>query len=117
MLEDPKNIDALSSMGGISVVAAVSRTVLSEDRRSLVGFIRGLTCAVFVTFLVSSFIDDYTLSSGMHNVIVGVTAFVADDILLLVITLMKMISTNPGSALDWIINFLTGLRGGKGGKR
>lgn len=110
---DPKSIDALSTMGGIATLGAISRTVLTEDRRSFIGFTRGLACAVFVTFIVSGFIDDYHFSDGTHNMIVGVSAFLADDILLLTINLMKLVMANPAGALDWVINFLSGLRGGK----
>jgi hypothetical protein len=105
-----EELNALASMGGVSVLGAISRTIITEDRRTITGFLRGLVCAIFVVYLVGCFIKDYALTDGLSNFIVGVSAFVADDILLLLLKTGRMVTRNPGAALDWLIALLTGLR-------
>lgn len=102
---------ALSSMGGLSVLGAISRTIISAERRSFVGFCRGLVLAAFVVVLVGNLITDLSLTQGQKNIIVGLSGFLADDILLLILKMMKILTSNPGKALDWLIKFLTGIRG------
>lgn len=111
--EEKQLYDAITSMGGISVLAAISRSLLSEDRRSFGGFIRDLICAGFVAILVGGFITDYHLAPGMHNLIVGIFAFGAADVLMLLIKAIKMVVANPGAALDWLIEKMISLRGPK----
>lgn len=108
-----QTLDTIGSLGGISTLAAISRTILSEDRRSFIGFVRGIVLALFVALMTGMLIQDYKFSASMSDAIVGIAAFVADDILMLVLKLAKMITTNPGKALDWLIQFLTGIRKGK----
>lgn len=110
---DQQTIDTIGSLGGISALAAISRTILSEQRRSFVGFLRGIILALFVAIMTGMIIQDYNFSPSMYNAIVGIAAFVADDILILIIKAAKTATTEPGAALDWLINFLTGIRKGK----
>lgn len=104
-MPDP-NLDALTAVGGWSILAAASRSVLSEDRRSITGFLRGLVMAVFVGMMVSLIVKDYNLTPGVQGVVIGVASFVADDILLLIITASNAIRNNPKEALAKALEML-----------
>lgn len=95
--------NTLLSLVGISALAAASRSVLSEDRRSLAGFVRGLMLALFVGGIVGSFIQDSSFSEPAQGGIVGLSAFVADDILLLVIGIAAHLRKNPKTIIDFVL--------------
>jgi hypothetical protein len=105
MINDP-DLNALTAVGGWSILAAASRSVLSEDRRSITGFLRGLVMATFVGMMVSLIVKDYNLTPGVQGVVVGVASFVADDILLMIITASTAIRNNPREAFAKAIEFI-----------
>lgn len=94
----------IASLIGISALAAACRAILSEDRRSLKGFLRATVLAVFVGGISGGFIQHYDFSPSMQGSIVGLCAFVADDILMGVIGLAKWFRANPARILDVILN-------------
>ena len=98
-----KWLNALLGLVGISSLAAVSRSILSEDRRSISGFIRGFTLAVFVGGIVGAIISDSSFSPPTQGAIVGIAAFIADDILLLIINIAKHFRENPKDVINWIL--------------
>lgn len=95
--------DTLASLGGLSTLAAASRTILSEDRRSITGFLRGLVLAIFVGAVVGFGIQDYHFSPATQGMVVGISAFVADDILLIILSLSRTFRNKPEKILDWIL--------------
>ena len=95
--------NTLLSLIGISTLAAASRSILSEDRRSLSGFIRGFILAVFVGGIVGALIQDYDFSPATQGGIVGISAFVADDILLLIIAISGHLRKNPKMIVDFVL--------------
>ena len=80
---------------GISTIATISRTILSPDRRTLSAFLRGLFLAIFVGMMVAMGTSEIALSDSTRGAIVGVCAFVTDDILLGVIKLGELIRKDP----------------------
>lgn len=94
----------IASLIGISTVAAAARSILSEDRRSLKGFLRATLLAIFVGGLTAGLIQNYNLAAPMQGSIVGLCAFVADDILVAVISLAHWFRENPSRILDVILN-------------
>lgn len=110
-MENEKHVlDVVTTMGGISVLAAISRSLLSEDRRTFAGFLRGLVFAAFVSVMVGGVIQNYHLDDGMKNLFIGVAAFGSEDILMLIIKGYKVLTQRPGVVLDWIIEKLSGLQ-------
>lgn len=97
-----KFTNTLLGLVGISALAATSRSILSEDRRSLAGFIRGFILAVFTGGIVGALIQDYDFSAATQGGIVGISAFVADDILLLIIALSRTIRNNPKIIMNYL---------------
>ena len=87
---------------GISALAAASRSIISEDRRSFKGFVRGLVLAVFVGGVVGALIQDVSFSPATQGGIVGVAAFVADDLLILLISVTTHLRNNPTAIVDFI---------------
>lgn len=96
-------LNALLGLLGISSMAAVSRSILSEDRRSFAGFLRGFILAVFVGGVIGAAIQDMDFSAPTQGAIVGLAAFISDDILLLVISISKHMRENPKDIIGWIL--------------
>lgn len=102
MSEETSLMNTLLSLFGIGTMATISRSILSEDRRTLAGFFRGLVLALFVGFIVGSLIQDYNFSPSTQGGIVGVCAFVADDLLLIVLSVTTKLRNNPRIIIDYI---------------
>lgn len=84
----------------ISILAGVSRTILSEEKRTFFGYCRGLILAIFVACVASNFLSGYGISEGVKTCFIAVAAFSADDILISVIKLTKMIRNEPARIFD-----------------
>lgn len=97
-------LKTIASLIGISAIAAACRSILSEDRRSIKGFLRATMLAIFVGGITSGIIQSYNFSAPMQGAIVGLCAFVADDILLGVISLARWFRSNPARIIDVILN-------------
>lgn len=92
-----------AALVGISALAAASRSIMSEDRRSFTGFLRGLILAVFVGCVVGLLINDFNLSPETQGGIVGLAGFVADDLLVLVINTTRKLRDDPAALIDFIL--------------
>lgn len=96
-------IKTIASLVGISAVAAASRAILSEDRRSLRGFFRATFLAIFVGGITGGLIQDYHFAPETQGAIVGLCAFVADDLLLAVVNLAAWIREDPTRVVTMIM--------------
>lgn len=94
----------LASMFGISALAAASRSILSEEKRTIGGFLRGLVLAAFVGTIVGLIIQDYNYTPTTQGGIVGICAFVADDLLMVVLAVTGKLRKNPTIIIDYFIN-------------
>ncbi len=104
MMEVSKEtVDTVTSLGGISALAACSRCILSEDRRTFIGFLRGLVLGIFMAVIVGSVINGYKINPQFYNAAIGITAFCADDILMLALRMVAIVSNNPQAVLNWIL--------------
>lgn len=97
-------LKTLTSLIGISTLAAAARSVLSEDRRSLKGFFRAVVLAIFVGGITGGLVSNYNFSPAMQGSIVGLCSFVADDILLGVISLVAWFKADPSRIINVIFN-------------
>lgn len=98
-----KFMKTLGGLIGLSALAAASRSILSEDRRSIAGFMRGLVLAGFVGTVVGLLTNDMKFSPPTQGGIVGIAAFVADDILLFVINASRLLRDDPRIMIDWVL--------------
>ncbi len=94
----------LASLVGISALAATCRLFVSPEKRSLKDFLRATVLAVFVGGLTGGIVQGYNLSPETQGAIVGVCAFVADDILLGMISVAAWLRENPARLLNIILN-------------
>lgn len=97
-------IKPIASLLGISTLAAASRLLVSTERRSIKDFLRATCLAVFVGGLTGGLIQPYSFSPETQGAIVGVCAFVADDILLGIISVATWLRKDPSRILNVILN-------------
>lgn len=121
MVDDLPNLSGMKaawetylSAIGVSTLAAASRSVLSEDRRSWKGFTRGLILAIFGSYIIGQALQDqlasHAISEGSYHALVGITGFIADDLFMLLLKIMKIITDNPRKVLDMFLDWLTTFR-------
>lgn len=99
-----QNIESYLSFLGIAALAAACRSFLSEDRRSFKGWMRGIVLAVFAAYLTGSALEPYGLDPGTYKVLVGVSGFVADDILTAILKATKAMLNNPREAISTVVD-------------
>ena len=109
--EFAKLMRMLCALLGLSALAAASRAILSEDRRSLKGFFRGMILAVFAGSIVGLLIQDMGFSTPTQGGIVSLVAFIADDLLLMIINVTRMLRNNPRIIIDYIFRRNSGYSG------
>lgn len=100
--------DALTAVGGWGILAAASRSILSEDRRSIIGFLRGLVLAIFVGIIVGLVIQDYGFTAPTQSAVVGISSFIADDILLMILAVSSAVCKDPREAFLNFIQYVFG---------
>lgn len=103
-MSDSEFIKTIASLVGISTLAAASRALLSEDRRSIKGFFRATFLAIFVGGITGGLIQNYSFSPETQGAMVGLCAFVADDILLGIISLVTWLREDPSRIINLILN-------------
>jgi hypothetical protein len=108
MVEEFSLLKAFLGLLGISTAAAASRTMMSPDKRTIGAFVRGLVLALFAGGVIGALIQDSGFSPGVQGGIVGICAFVADDLLQLTINISTKLRENPSILIDYILR-----RGGK----
>lgn len=79
----------------ISVFAGVTRTLLQESKQSVKSFVSSVIISVFVGVIAFNVAISYKLSQDATVVVCGVSAFIADDLLLGLKALGQKIRTNP----------------------
>lgn len=106
------SVGAYSTLIVIAILAGTSRTILSTEQRTFGAYIRMIVIAGFVGFIASQFMKDVALSEGTKGAIVGVAAFIANDILRALLVIGEMLANDPIGT----ISKLRGLRSLRGGK-
>ena len=95
MDEFQSSINKLSFPVLLSLFAGLVRFLFS-DKKSLINFLRGVIVSCFAGAIVSMALQEYQFTEGMKGAIVGVSAFVADELLMVIIIFAKNIRANPG---------------------
>jgi hypothetical protein len=87
----------------IAFMAVACRIVLSADRWTLLGIMRGLTVGTLVGWLAIMWVWELpTMSLGMKGCIVGAAACLSEDIVIGLITLGKKLREDPASIIELI---------------
>lgn len=89
-------INELSFPIAFSLIAGLVRFMFS-DKKSVLSFLRGVIISCFAGALVSMFLQSYQFNEGMKGAIVGVSAFVADEFLMVIIIIAKNFKDDPMS--------------------
>lgn len=87
----------------VSVVAGCVRFIASADIHSLVGFVRGLTAAIFVGLNAYHLCRYVDLQPNLEIVVVSVSAFVADYILVAILKVVEYYSRDPVRLVKQIV--------------
>lgn len=90
----------------IAFMAVAARMLLSADRWTLLGLVRGFMVGTLIGCLAILWVWDMdTLSLGMKGCIVGGAATLAEDIFIGFLTVGKKIRNDPLAVIDAFINW------------
>lgn len=87
----------------LGLVGGAVRLIVSKEHATPLGFIRGGVVACSVAVLVGGLLDDYGYEGNVKFALVGIAAFVADDILVGLLRLSALLRDNPREVLDIIL--------------
>lgn len=103
MSDEADFIRTICSLAGISALAAASRSILTEDRRCFWCFVRGLVLAGFVGTMAGLLIQDYNFTVPTQGGIVGIAAFIADDLLMILLGCARKLRDKPTILIDYFL--------------
>lgn len=83
------------SLGGVSSLGSACWGIITTDRLTWSGFLRGFILALFVAVMCYEGLRGYHIDDGLKFVITGVSAFAAEYILRAVLGLVKYATTKP----------------------
>lgn len=84
-----------AASGAIGLVVGIMRGVIQQKHGSFGAFIRGILASVFVAVIVSWGLADTGLSATTKATITGICSFIADDILLGLLSLASLMGRDP----------------------
>lgn len=105
-----KVLAAVAASGVAGLAVGIARGLISNRHGGLAGFLRGAVASVITSVLVGLAIADSGLSPTKQYAIVGLCAYVADDLLTGVIVLFQAFATNP---MKFLMDVWTSIRGGR----
>jgi len=109
--EELSKLVTLASVSGIAgLLLGIAKIIIHENHGNLLRFFRGAVSSIVVAVLASFALNDSGMSWARQAAIVGILAYVADDILSGLLVLGKLFANNPGSFLR---DVLASIRGGK----
>jgi len=88
----------------IAFLAVGVRLVMSMERQTLGGILRGIFIGLFVGSLANLAISDYDFGYGTQGALVGLFVVVSEDLIVAQIKMGKYIRSHPEKILDFIIN-------------
>ena len=111
MFESNEPLEKLTIPAIIAIMAGFARFAFAE-KRSVWSFFRGITIAGFVGSMTTLGIHNMAMDEGMKGVIIGVTAFCADEVALFTIAAANEVRKDP---LKYVSNLIDAIRGVSGG--
>lgn len=97
---------AVSSFIGLAI--GMMRAVVQEKYKGWLGFFRCVCASLMVAVLVGWGLQGTTFSAPTRSMIVGLTALVADDVLVSVLTIAKLMGKDP---FDFLLRIISAYRG------
>jgi hypothetical protein len=88
-------IAAMSVSGALGLVVGIMRGVIQQKHGSFAAFVRGILASILVAVFVSWGLADSGLSATTKATITGICSFIADDILLGLMSLAALMGRDP----------------------
>lgn len=105
-----KVLGVIGAGGTLGLIFGIIRGVVNQKHGGWGGLFRGMFAAIGAAILVALGIADLDLTITKQAAIIGVSAYVADDILLGLVNISKLFSNDP---IGFLQNILSSLKGGK----
>lgn len=101
--------ERLAVQWGIPIVLALlavgARLLMSTDRLTLIGILRGVVVGLFVGCAVNLYLTDITsIGDGTRGAIVGAAAVLAEDLVVIMMRVGRYLRNRPETIIDFIIN-------------
>lgn len=91
----------------VAILAGMSRTIVSEEQRTIGGYVRAIIVAGFVGFVATQLLDDMNFGEGTKGAIVGVSAFIANDILRALLVIGASLADDPIGTITNLKSIIT----------
>lgn len=107
MIDDANNLAVKWGVPvAIAFMAVAVRIVLSADRWTLLGILRGLMVGTLVGWLAILWVWEMpTMSLGMKGCIIGGAACLSEDIVMGLLTIGKKLRDDPASVIDMVTSW------------
>lgn len=93
--EHERVLSAAAAAGAIGLIVGIARGIVQQRHGGWVTFCRGLVASVLVAVLIGWSIEDAGLTPSQLAAIVGVCAYLADDVLMGLGELAKIAGADP----------------------
>lgn len=94
--DDYSTLLTMASLSGIlGLAVGIARGIIQQKHGSVLGFVRGILASIFVAVMVSWGLVNSGLSLNTQAMIIGVCSFIADDILLGLVSLSTLLGSDP----------------------
>lgn len=88
-------LTAMTASGALGMIAGIFSGIIQKKHGSFGGFIRGVLASVFVGVLAGWGLADTDLSLNTRSMVIGICSFIADDILLGLMSLATLLGRDP----------------------
>lgn len=95
ILQEAEKLSAHAGLMLIAILAGTSRAIMTNEPRTIGGYISSIIVAGFVGFIASELMKDAAFGEGTKGAIVGVSAFVANDFLRGLLLIGSSFATDP----------------------
>ena len=97
-------LEILYVSSGIGVVVSIIRKILEERHGNLSEWVKGVLSAVLVAGIIGWGLADSGLAQTLQYCIIGISAYVADDLRVGIGRIVKDVAANPLQILKDAIN-------------
>lgn len=109
--KDFRNVITIVGLSGLAgILVGIARGIIKERHGGWPSFIRGVVASIITAILVALAIHDTEMSVTRQAAIIGVCAYVADDLLIGLLSLARLFATDP---LGFAKDVWNSIRGGK----
>lgn len=89
----------------LALLAVGARLLMSTDRLTLIGILRGVVVGLFVGCLVNLYLSDVpTMGEGTRGALVGASAVLAEDLVVMLMRVGKYLRNRPETIIEFILN-------------